>query len=118
MDIQKHGAGFRIVGIVEKVFLAASGKFAKLTISCPGNQDRMQKVDVVAFSDKFDLVKNIGQGEEIRVTGAIAMEKLTNKAREEVKVDGYAKWSPMLVLADVTVMQQAAAPKAEDPAGW
>lgn len=113
-----HGTGFRIAGIVERVFAAQSGKFAKVTVSCPDAKGKLQKIDVVAFSDSFQQLANLGQGEEVTITGNVGMEKLTDKQRNEIKIDGYAKWVPMLV-AKACKAEKPAAPvdTANDP-GW
>jgi|SRR6185312_1140515 len=112
-----HGTEFRVVGIVERVFAAQSGKFAKVTVSTQDGKGKLQKVDVVAFSEAFGQLANLGQGEEVQITGNVAMEKLTDKQRNEIKVDGYAKWSPMLVAKAVKVERPAAADHSNDP-GW
>lgn len=114
----EQGTGFRICGMVEKVFAAPSGKFCKVTISCLNARDALQKVDVVAFSDGFAMLSKLGQGETVQVTGNVAMEKLTDKARAEVKIDGYAKWVPMLVAKGVKVIQSVAPAGGAEPAGW
>ena len=113
-----HGTGFRVVGIVERVFAAQSGKFAKFTVSTQDGKGKLQKVDVVAFSETFGQLANLGQGEEVQITGNIAMEKLTDKARNEIKVDGYARWSPMLVAKTVKVEKPATQAVAADDPGW
>lgn len=112
-----HGTGFRIAGIVDRVFAAQSGKFAKVTVSAPDGKGKLQKIDVVAFSESFQQLANLGQGEEVTITGNIAMEKLTDKGRNEIKVDGYAKWSPMLVAKAVKVEVAKPPVDANDP-GW
>src|SRR6266480_7277097 len=104
-----HGAGFRICGVVERVFAAQSGKFAKVTVSCPGDKGKAQKIDIVAFADAFNLLKSLGQGEEVQITGSIAMEKLTDRQRNDVRIDGYVKWSPMLIAKAVKVEAALAA---------
>ncbi len=112
-----HGTGFRIAGIVDRVFAAQSGKFARVSVSAPDGKGKLQKIDVVAFSETFQLLANLGQGEEVTITGNIAMEKLTDKARNDVKVDGYAKWSPMLIAKTVKV--ESAKPGIDpDDKGW
>ena len=112
-----HGTGFRIAGIVDRVFAAQSGKFAKVTVSAPDSKGKLQKIDVVAFSDSFQQLANLGQGEEVTITGNISMEKLKDKQGNEVKVDSYAKWSPMLVAKAVKVEAAKQTVDANDP-GW
>jgi hypothetical protein len=106
----EHGAGFRVTGVVTraKVF---SPKFAVMTVEVPNGRGGQKKVDMRAFSDAIDQVQDVGQGQVVQVTGTVDMEKLTSKDRNEVKVDGFAKWVPALTIRKVEVEPSSAKPK-------
>lgn len=115
----EHRAGFRITGYVTRVWCAPSGKFASLQVETPNGKGGTKKIDLRCFSDAIDEVRQLGNGQVVQVTGTVDMEKLTSKAKEEVKVDGYAKWSPALTIRKVEVEPASAKPipKAAPAAG-
>jgi hypothetical protein len=112
----EQGAGFRAAGCVVRKFCSPTGKFGALTLSITQGE-RNTKVDFVTFdcvNDFSDLV----QGANVTVTGKIGMNKLTAKDKSEVKVDGFAKWVPQLVVTAVKVeassKKPAASPDSDD----
>lgn len=115
----EHGAGFRVTGYVIRTWAAPSGKFATLVVEAPNGKGGTKKIDLRAFSDAVDQVKNLGNGQVVQVTGTVDMEKLTDKGRNEIKVDGYSKWTPALTIRNVEVEPSSAKPKptATAPAG-
>ncbi len=113
----EHGAGFRITGVVTRVFVSPKGTFASIQVECPNGRGGQKKIDLRCFSDAIDQVRNLGQGQVIQATGAVDMEKLTSKDKNEVKVDGYAKWSPALTIRKVEVEPSSAKPKPAAPTG-
>lgn len=114
-----HGAGFRIVGAVVRKFVAQSGKFAAVTIDV-NVPPRSRKIECRAFdAEMIDEIGQLGAGQTIEITGQIDMEKLTDKKREPVKVDGYEKWSPALTVKAIKIegssVKPAAAPGSKLP---
>ncbi len=111
-----RGHGFRAVGFVDRVFIPPSGKVAFLTVAVPGRQ-KEQKIELRTF-DKEDMiprVRALGVGETVIVTAGIDSNKLINKAKQEVEVDGRAVWCMTLVIRTLEV--EGAEKKADAPKG-
>lgn len=116
----EHGAGFRITGVVTRVFNSPKGTFSALTVEVPNGRGGQKKIDMRAFQDAVDQVANLGQGQVVQVTGKVDMESLKDKQRNEVQVDGRAKWVPALTITKVEVEPSSAKPKpaaSAQPAG-
>lgn len=121
MKPPERGAGVRICGFVANKFVARSGKFARLTIAYPGRRAAEDKTDVRSFEhDVISRIAEIGVGETVTVTAGIDREKLTNKAREAVMVDGREAYTIALTIRTLKVEDGAAsspsAPKEDAPA--
>ncbi len=109
----QEGAGVRITGFVERVFVPPSGKCAFLEVSFPGEKPgKRQKVELVAFGEAIDPVRALGKGEKVQVTAGLSSKVLSNKARAEVEVDGRKVW--MLQLVVRTVKTEGGEEKAPD----
>ncbi len=101
-SLGQEGAGVRITGFVERVFVPPSGKCAFLEVSFPGEKPgKRQKVELVAFGESIDPVRALGKGEKVQVTAALSSKVLSNKARAEVEVDGRKVWMLQLVVRTV-----------------
>jgi len=107
----EHKAEGRITGVVTRVYVSPKGNFAALTIECPDGRGRPTKIDFRCFSDAFDQVKNLGQGQVVRVSFSPGMEKLTAKDKSPVMVDGREKWVPALTVRACEVEPSSAKPK-------
>lgn len=93
----QEGAGFRIIGTIKRLFIADSGKFAKITLTVnahphPPELD-LKSLDKILIGD---MKRDLRQGQRVEFKGNIESEKVTDKARTEVKVDGYTLWIPAL----------------------
>ncbi len=110
----ERGHGVRVCGFVERAFVPPSGKCAFLTVAVPG-RPKEQKIEMRTF-DKEDLIpriKALGVGQIVTVTAGIESNKLTNKARQEVQVDGRTAW--VMVLTIRTLAVEGEAEKAKEP---
>lgn len=99
-----QGAGWRMCGAVVRKWISPTGKFASLTIGVPGNKGEI-KHEVRAFSSSglIDEINDLGVGQIVKVTGGVDREPLTDKARKEVKVDGYVVWVTKLTLKTLEI---------------
>ncbi|HVQ52903.1 MAG TPA: hypothetical protein VMS92_22940 [Mycobacterium sp.] len=109
----ERGAGFRIVGAVDRKFVPLSGKCAFLTLAVPG-----QRGEVKHECKTFDLlvieeIRALGQGQVVQAIGTPEREKLTNKAKQPVMVDGREVWVPMFKINALTVEGGSARAKQE-----
>lgn len=105
-----QGAGFRICGVVVRRFVAQSGKAAFLTLDVVGDRGS-KKIELRSFD--LSIVADIGQlgaGQTVECTGTVDVEKLTNKKRDEIKIDGYAKWVPALTIRVLRIEGSSRAP--------
>ncbi len=69
----------------------------------PGRQ-REQKIELRTFdADRIARVGELGVGETVTVTAGVESNKLTNKARQEVQVDGRAVWCMVLTIRTLAV---------------
>lgn len=99
----ERGHGFRAVGFVERAFVPPSGKCAFLTVAVPGRKSE-QKIEMRTFdSETIAQVKSLGVGETVMVTAGVESNKLTNKAKQEVQVDGRTAWVMVLVIRTLRV---------------
>lgn len=95
-----QGAGFRIAGSLVRKYIVPSGKVGFLTIDVyDSNKGRSTKFDLKAFDRSvLDDLDALRDGALLEVTGSLDMEKVADKAREAVKVDGREKWVPSLIV--------------------
>lgn len=107
------GAGFRVCGFVVRRFVTPSGKAAFLTLDVPSEKaGKTKKIDLRAFDD--EVIGDVGSltpGAKVQVTGVVDMEKVTDKARAPIMIDGREKWTPALTIKKVTVEGSSKAPK-------
>jgi hypothetical protein len=109
----EHGAGFRICGAVVRRFVAPSGKVAFLTLGVPGPRGEVKHELRTFKEDLIVEVGSLGVGQIVQVTGSIDNERLTDKSRKEVTVDGRAAWVTKLTIKAIAVegVSKASAPK-------
>ncbi len=101
-NLGPEGCGVRIVGFVESVRVPPSRKCVFLTVSFPGEKvGKRTKVDLVAFADTMESVEALGQGEKVQVTAALSKKVLSNKAKQEVELDGNKVWVLQLIARTV-----------------
>jgi hypothetical protein len=118
-------ATFRVVGNVVRSRVARSGKAAWVTVDVADGA-RHKKIEMVAFRSQVSDVGTLKPGQDVEIDGALDMESLKTKAGDDVKIDGYAKWVPMLVVRSVIVSGATASPARADsgppstpaPGGW
>lgn len=114
----EEGAGFRVVGCVLRTFISQSGKFAKLTVDV-AMHPHPAKIEFKSFDlIVIDHIRQLKKGQRIQVRGKIESEKLTDKSRAAVKVDGYDVWVAALRPSSIEVegSSRAPAPRAAAPA--
>lgn len=109
-----HGKGFRITGYVTRIFTPPSGKCCFLTIETPGD-GKADKTEMVGFKETVSIMRNLGVGEVVQVTGTISNKLLQNKARQDVQVDGRNCWILQLVVKTVAVEGTKEKPSAGGP---
>lgn len=98
----QHGAGFRLCGAIVRRHVIP-GKVAFMTIEVHGHP-KSRKHDLKAFAaEVLDEIAELGAGQTVEVTGAIDAEKVTDKKRNAIMVDGREKWVPSLVIKKITV---------------
>ncbi len=103
-------AAFRITGAVVRTYVPASGKVAFLTLDVL-NGEKSRKFDIRGFGDVVQEIGELAKGATVEVTGTLDIEPVKTKTGEQVKVDGYSKWVPMLVARQVTTSAAASKPK-------
>lgn len=108
------GAGFRITGVVERKWIANSGKMAELTLAFP-DRGKTSKVKVVAFKDMVARVSEVGQGQTVQVTGGFWDTKLTDKAKNPIQVDGRDVYQLKLTIRTLVVEGEAPPALGEPP---
>jgi hypothetical protein len=112
----KKGTMFEITGSVVRRWVSPTGKFATITIGTPGRA-KEQKTQVRAFdSGVIGQIGALEVGHMVCIQGDITTEALRNKAREDVKVDGYTAWVNELTVRSIKVESSSKAPqdKVED----
>jgi hypothetical protein len=117
----ERGAGFRVVGFVDKVWSNPAGTVASLTVAVPGRSGREDKLDLKSFDGAIIAqIKNLGAGQTVQVVGGISKEVLKWK-REDVLVGGKSAWVILLTIKSIAVQgadaksDTKAAPKDETP---
>jgi hypothetical protein len=112
----QQGAGFRIAGSLVRKYIAPSGKVAFLTVDVyDSDNGRSTKFDLKTFGrDVMDDLGELRAGAMIELTGSIDMEKVADKAREAVKVDGREKWVPSLIVRAIKT-EASSRPPARQP---
>ncbi len=108
---------FKVTGAVVRTYVPASGKVAFLTLDVL-NGERSRKYDLRAFD--ASIVATIGElakGATVEIKGTLDVEPVKTKTGEQVLVDGFAKWVPMLVARSVTTSAAASrqAPRVSAP---
>jgi hypothetical protein len=100
---------FEITGIVAAArgkgnnpFISASGNFSKLSLETNVGGKRSFH-EVIGFSELTEAMRKLGPGMEVTVTGEVGSEKLADKAKQDILVDGYPRWIPRLVATSVAV---------------
>jgi hypothetical protein len=103
-------ATFRVTGAVVRSNVAASGKAAWVTLDVLSGE-RSKKLDFIAFGDAVQEVGALAKGATVELTGQIDIQPVKDKAGAQVKVDGFARWFPMLVVRAVTSSKTTANPR-------
>ena len=99
----EEGAGFRVCGTVVRNWISPTGKFAALTLDV-NRSPRGAKIEMRAFHrGSIDDIRILQPGQRVKCTGQIDWEPIKNKAREEIKIDGYQKWVAVLSILSVEV---------------
>jgi len=100
----QHGTGFRMCGpVVRKPYVNQARTFASLVIGTPGKKGEV-KHELRAFdADVIDEIAGLGIGQIVKVTGALDREALTDKARNDVKADGYTVFVEKLTIRTLEV---------------
>ncbi len=106
-------------GYVVRRWVSPGGKYGTVTLDVPGERGG-GKYDFRSFADgPLTDIGKLEPGQLVHLTCSVDMECLKNKAKEEVKIDGYSKWVPALTIRAMEVQPASATP--EDPAdniGW
>ncbi len=106
-------AVFRVTGAVVRTYVPASGKVAFLTLDVL-NGEKSRKFDIRGFGDVVQEIGELAKGATVEVTGTLDIEPVKAKTGEQVKVDGYSKWVPMLVARSVTSSKAASKPRQDN----
>lgn len=113
----EEGTGFRVVGCVSRVFIADSGKFAKVSVDVR-QSPHAAKVEFKIF-DRSVIGEiwqlRIQKGTLVQVRGKIESEKLTDKSRAPIKVDGYEVWMPALRPSSIEIEGEVRASEPVQP---
>jgi len=113
--MKEHGR-FSITGAVTRKYANDKGTFARLGLSVSDGQ-RKRNVDVKAFAVRVVAsIARLSDGDIVSVAGDVKSEKLTDKTKQEVQVDGRAVWVPSLVATEIKLeaQQQQQPPPADD----
>ena len=108
-----QGAGFRICGSVVRKWTSPTGKFGTLVLDVFVD-GKASKIDLVTFDCVNDF-SDLAQGALVEVTGRVGMQKLSAKDKTPVKIDGYEKWVPQLIVK-VVKMEASSKPASSVPA--
>lgn len=118
-DFSEEGGGFRICGVVKRKFTASSGTFGTLDLEYMSRDNRKTRNRLKTFADTVvNELAQLSEGDKVIVTGEVSQEKVTNKAKEAVKVDGYDLYVPLLRLRTIKVdpsSQGTKEPESEPP---
>jgi hypothetical protein len=107
----RAGCGFRIVGHVVRRWVNPAGTFATLVLAVPGENGE-RKIDLRAFRETVQAVADLGAGMTVEALGTVEVEALKNKAKEDVKVDGYVCWVAKLTVRTINVEGSSVKPAA------
>ncbi len=112
-----NGAGFRVAGNVTRRFVSQSGKFAALTIDV-NRHPRSVKVEMRCFDlGIIGEIEKLSSGQSVEASGQVDVEVLKAKSGEEISIDGYKKWVPVLTIKALkTEADVAGPPRAAEPA--
>jgi len=103
--MKEHGR-FSIAGAVTSKFANDKGTFARIGICIPDGK-RRRYVDVKAFAARVVAsIARLSDGDMVSVAGDVQSEKLTDKTKQEVQVDGRAVWVPSLVATEIKLEAQ------------
>lgn len=87
-----------MAGNVARRFVSQTGKFAALTIDV-NRHPRAVKVEMRCFDrGVITQIEELTSGQSVEACGQIDMEVLKSKGGEEVSLDGYKKWIPVLTI--------------------
>jgi hypothetical protein len=98
---KKDGSGFRVVGLVHRRSVVASGKVAFLTVTYPRGT-AYRKADMRAFDDS--LIVEVGalkENERVEVRGELDMEQPKNSDKSPVRKNDRDFWCPSLVITSL-----------------
>lgn len=89
----QEGAGFRVVGTIKRIFVSPTGKFAEIKLSV-NVQPHPPEIVLKSFDRALigDMKRDLRLGQRVQFTGKIENEKLQDRQRNDVKVDGYDVW--------------------------
>lgn len=111
---------FLVCGYVKRKWVSDKGNFGTLTVDTKsGTHETI--VTLRSFKDgDIDGIRALSEGQMVRVTGVISDEKLTDKQKNDVKVDGYNVYTTRLNIKKVEVdkTSQRPAPNTNNGAGW
>jgi len=113
--MKEHGR-FSIAGSVTRKWANDKGTFARLGLSVSDGQ-RKRNVDVKAFAARVVAsIARLSDGDMVTVAGDVQSEKLTDKTKQEVQVDGRPVWMPSLVATEIKLeaQQQQQPPPPDD----
>lgn len=114
MSLGKEGCGVRIVGIVERKYVPASGKCAFMTLSWPGDKAKRIKMEMVAFGGNVETVGSLGVGETVQVLATLDTKPLKDNQKNDVQLDGRTVWVPQVIVRSI----QAEAKPEKGPTTW
>lgn len=92
----QEGTGLRVVGTVVRVFVSPAGKFGKLTLKVNEPPHPPQLDFKTMDREVIGEMRELRAGQRIQVMGKIQSEKVQDKKYDDVKVDGYPVWVPVL----------------------
>jgi hypothetical protein len=101
-------------GYVVRKWVSPGGRYASLCLDVPGERGG-GKYDFRCFADgPLSEIGNLQGGQLVEVTCSVDMECLRNKAKQDVKIDGYSKWVPVLTVRSMEVQPASALPDNDD----
>lgn len=116
----EQGAGFRVCGSVVRRWANQAGTYATLVLDVfvvdeERGRSANKKLDFRGFRGAVTDIAVLTPGAMVEVTGSVDSEKLTNKAKEDVMVDGYPVWVTKLTVRAVKVESSSRAPASNAP---
>lgn len=95
----RNKAEFHVEGTVQRKWVG--DKVARLTIRVE-LEHRNPKIDCVAFERPLiEAIERLDDRDEVIVSGDITMTPVRNKKGENLRVDGYERWVPQLVVTAI-----------------